>query len=155
MGYRPPQTKPGASGRPNFPDLRRIIQGTDVDSTRQLVKTAQEWGEHLARQKLTTSQIRTIFGLVRLIELSWPSDINDPERARRAERDLILLKPKLAYQAQRDADKNKQTQPVRQLEELLSPAIDLVQGDRDNFQRFVDFFEAVLAYHKAAGGGER
>jgi CRISPR-associated protein Csm2 len=141
--------------KPAQPDLRRIIQGTDVDSTRELVKAAKAWGEYLADQKLTTSQIRTIFGLVRLIELSWPSDVHDPERARKAERDLILLKPKLAYQAQRDAEKNKQTKPVQQLEQLLSPAIDLVQGNRDNFQRFVDFFEAILAYHKAAGGGER
>ncbi len=154
MGHRPPQPQAGAS-KPAQPDLRKIIQGTDVDSTRELVKAAEAWGKYLAQQKLTTSQIRTIFGLVRLIELSWPSDVNDPERARKAERDLILLKPKLAYQAQRDAEKNKQTKPVEQLAQLLTPAIDLVQGNRENFQRFVDFFEAILAYHKAAGGGER
>ncbi len=154
MGHRPLQPQGGAA-KPARPNLVKIIQNTDVDSARELVKAAEEWGKYLAEQKLTTSQIRTIFGLVRLIELSWPSDVNDPERARKAERDLILLKPKLAYQAQRDAEKNRQTQPVRQLEELLSPAIDLVQGNRDNFQRFVDFFEAILAYHKAAGGGER
>lgn len=154
MAPRSPQTQQGPA-RPAQPDLRRIIQGTDVDSTREMVKTARAWGEYLAQQKLTTSQIRTIFGLVRLIELSWPGDVDDPERARKAERDLILLKPKLAYQAQRDAEKNKQTRPVQQLEQLLSPAIDLVQGNRENFQRFVDFFEAILAYHKSAGGGER
>lgn len=153
MGRRP---QPQASlAKPAQPDLRKIIQGADVDSAREMVKAAKAWGEYLAQQKLTTSQIRTIFGLVRLIELSWPSDVDDPERARKAERDLILLKPKLAYQAQRDAEKNKETKPVQQLERLLSPAIDLVQGNRDNFQRFVDFFEAILAYHKAAGGGER
>ncbi|MEW6578008.1 MAG: type III-A CRISPR-associated protein Csm2 [Chloroflexota bacterium] len=27
-----------------------------------------------------------------------------------------------------------------------------MQGDRQNFQRFVDFFEAILAYHRSAGG---
>jgi len=35
---------------------------------------------------------------------------------------------------------------------VLSPAVDLVQGDADNFGRFVEFFEAILAYHKAYGG---
>jgi len=144
MGHRPPQPQAGPA-KPAQPDLRKIIQGTDVDSTRELVKAAEAWGKYLAAQKLTTSQIRTIFGLVRLIELSWPSDVDDPERARKAERDLILLKPKLAYQARRN-------KPVEQLAQLLSPAIDLVQGNRDNFQRFVDFFEAILAYHKAEGG---
>ncbi len=143
-----------APQRPRDPDLRTIIQGSDIESAQALVDAAQAWGTYLADKKvgLTSSQIRGIFGQVRQIEMNWPPDINDPERARRAARDLILLKPKLAYQAARDAEKNKNTQPVRQLEEILSPAIDLVQEDRGKFQRFVDFFEAILAYHRSAGG---
>ncbi|HEX9000884.1 MAG TPA: type III-A CRISPR-associated protein Csm2, partial [Blastocatellia bacterium] len=27
-----------------------------------------------------------------------------------------------------------------------------VGEDKEKFERFVDFFEAILAYHKAAGG---
>lgn len=147
-----------APDRPNAPqrlrdsDLQTIIQGSDIESAQALVKAAKAWGTYLAKVGLTSSQIRGIFGQVRQIEMNWPPDIDDPERARRAARDLILLKPKLVYQAARDAEKNKNTQPVRQLEEILSPAIDLIQEDRGKFQRFVDFFEAILAYHRSAGG---
>lgn len=140
------------SAQPQAPNFRLIIQGTDANSAKTLVETAQTWGEYLAKQGLTTSQIRGIFGQVRQIEMAWPLDVQNSQRVQAAERDLILLKPKLAYQAQRDAEKNKNTQPVRSLEGILIPAIDLVEGNRDNFQRFVDFFEAVLAYHRAAGG---
>ncbi|MEW6579786.1 MAG: type III-A CRISPR-associated protein Csm2, partial [Chloroflexota bacterium] len=105
--------------------MKAIIQGTDTQSARLLVDTAQAWGKYLADLDLTTSQIRAIFGQVRLIEMNWPPDVHDPERARRAERDLILLKPKLAYQARRDEEKNKSTKPVRQLEGILAGAIDL------------------------------
>lgn len=157
MGQRRPHSPQhsNATPKPPDPDLQAIIRGTDVESARLLVETAQQWGAYLASERLTSAQIRGIFGQVRQIEMGWPSDVSEPgqasEFARMAERELILLKPKLAYQAQRDAEKNRNA-PVRQLEQILSPAIDLVQGDRDNFQRFVDFFEAILAYHRSAGG---
>ncbi len=59
-------------------------------------------------------------------------------------RELILLKPKLRYQTAR---KNE----LEDLALLLIRAIDQVEN-REQFQRFADFFEAILAYHKAAGG---
>ena len=40
---------------------------------------------------------------------------------------------------------------MKVMSELLSSAIDLVGQDRNRFQNFVDFFEAILAYHTAAG----
>ncbi|MEI7470453.1 MAG: type III-A CRISPR-associated protein Csm2 [Chloroflexota bacterium] len=41
--------------------------------------------------------------------------------------------------------------------EVLEPALDCVvtaqaNDQAANFARFVEFFEAILAYHKAAGG---
>ena len=35
---------------------------------------------------------------------------------------------------------------------MLTWAINEVGENADHFARFVDFFEAILAYHKAAGG---
>jgi CRISPR/Cas system CSM-associated protein Csm2 small subunit len=35
---------------------------------------------------------------------------------------------------------------------VLSHAIDAVDSDASKFSRFADLFEAILAYHKAAGG---
>ena len=58
--------------------------------------------------------------------------------------DLVMLKPKLAYAAARNRE-------VTDLKDALTQAIDQVD-DEKKFKNFVDFFEATLAYHKAAGG---
>lgn len=127
---------------PSAQELQKIIQ---TDDTQFLVGWAETLGEGLARQ-LSTSQIRGVFGTVRQIEMNWQDEAG-PERNRRAWRDLLLLKPKLAYQARKERGRG-----VEILKQVLVPAIDAVDNDKANFQRFVDFFEAILAYHKAYGG---
>lgn len=123
-------------------DYRRII----VDGDAQVLTShAETIGTSLARQ-LTTSQIRNVFGTVRQIEMSWTPRATEKDQ-KYAARQLILLKPKLAYQARRERGKG-----VQELANVLMPAIDLVGEDRGHFQNFVDFFEAILAYHTAAGG---
>lgn len=129
-------------------DLQKIIQGEPDESAEKTVHWAKLLGEAL-KKELTTSQIRGIFGQVRRLEMNW-SPFSDAETTKNAYRDLLLLKPKIAYQAGRE--KEKKHFGVEELSKVLLPAIDLVQGNRDYFQRFVDFFEAILAYHKAAGG---
>ncbi|MFQ6102116.1 MAG: type III-A CRISPR-associated protein Csm2 [Anaerolineae bacterium] len=123
-------------------NLRSIIVDGNAEVT---VKQAEVLGRDLARQ-LTTNQIRNIFGTVRRIEMNWPENASE-EQARRAQRELLLLKPKMAYQAKRERGQGVQT-----LVNVLTDAIDLVGKDRTRFQYFVDFFEAILAYHKAHGG---
>ena len=123
-------------------DIAAIIDG-DVE---KLVVEAEKLGASLKDQKLTTNQIRNIFGTVRRIEMNWPENASE-EQARRAHRDLLLLKPKMAYQAKRERGRGMQM-----LTDVLSEAIDLVGKDWQKFQHFVDFFEAILAYHKAHGG---
>ena len=129
---------------PSPEELQRIIQQGD---TYLAVKYAQDLGERLATQ-LTSSQIRNVFTTARQIEMNWPVRAEGNE-VQRAVRQLVLLKPKLAYQASRA---QKGTFGMRVLRDLLAPAIDLVGEDRDRFQNFMDFFEAILAYHTAAGG---
>jgi len=123
-------------------DVRRIIVEGDSE---MLVARAEEIGQALSRQ-LTTSQIRNLFGTVRQIEMMWIPQATEDVR-RQACRQLLLLKPKLAYQARRERGKG-----VEILKDVLTPAIELVGDSRDRFQNFVDFFEAILAYHTAAGG---
>jgi len=123
---------------PSKEELKLII--TDPEGAEMMVKWAERIGQALARQ-LATNQIRSLFGEVRNIQGDW--QVN----SQRASRNLILLKPKMAYRAKRERGKG-----VEQLVSVLSPAIDLVNGNKDNFQRFVEFFEAILAYHKASGG---
>lgn len=132
----------------NLNDLRVII--TDPDGAEKLVKAADKLGKELKGMKLTTSQIRALFGEVRQIEAEWEMG---EEARRRALRRLILLKPKMAYRARREGGK-----AVQELVDVLQPALDEVVREKDtqkqdgNFSRFVEFFEAILAYHKAYGG---
>ena len=133
--------------------LKKIIEDGDNET---LVGAAERVGSALAREfRLTTSQVRGIFGTVRQIEMDWLRSGRGSEagaedtsgRERRAKRELALLKPRIAYQAKRERG-----QGVSELGQVLIPAIDLVADDKARFQNFVDFFEAILAYHRASGG---
>jgi CRISPR-associated protein Csm2 len=123
-------------------DLKKIIEQSDNEV---LVTQAKLVGTTLARQ-LTTSQIRGIFGSVRRIELDWQDQANS-DRLKRAQREFALLQPRLAYQARRERGRG-----VEELSNVLTPAMRLVGKDHGRFRNFVDFFEAILAYHKAEGG---
>jgi CRISPR-associated protein Csm2 len=130
----------------NLKDLNTIIVEGNAKTT---VEQARALGEKLAQQ-LTTNQIRNIFGTVRRIEMNWPEEPKtqaEHQRVVKAQRELLLLKPKMAYQAKRERGSG-----VRTLVDVLTDAIDLIDQDRTRFQHFVDFFEAILAYHKAYGG---
>lgn len=123
-----------------------VVQG----DAKLLTEKAEAIGNRLASQLgLTTNQIRNPFGTVRRIEMAWGPRATDREQ-QQAARQLILLKPKLAYQAAREKGAG-----VRALVMVLTPAIDLVGEDRERFQNFVDFFEAILAYHTEASARKR
>ena len=130
------------------PDVTKII--TDPEGAETLVRYADKLGQDLKNVGLATAQIRALFGEVRLIQAMW--SMSDQSR-QRALRRLILLKPKMAYRARRERGKG-----VQQLVDELNPALDEVVKEHDkqkqdgNFRRFVEFFEAILAYHKAYGG---
>jgi CRISPR-associated protein Csm2 len=115
---------------------------TDPKSTRSLVDWGEKLGAIFKSLQLSTSQIRNIFSTVRQIEMSWVKD--DEEERTSAINRLLLLKPKLAYQASRE-------KAVTGLADVLSEAINSVDS-REDLERFVNFFEAILAYHTAAGG---
>lgn len=122
----------------------RVIAIITQDEPKMLVEEAEQAGEELAAKKLTKSQIRNLFGTVRQIQMNWPPSLSSEEEKSRV-RELLLLKPKLAYQAARQ-DK------VKPLADVLDLAIDQVDGKRERFQRFVELFEAILAYHTKYGG---
>ena len=111
-------------------DARVITEGGEI-----LVKEAEQRGRQLARD-LTTSQIRNIYGAVKKMQMKGQLDTHK----------LLMLKPKLAYAAKRHGG------GVDTLKDVLTQAIDLVENEQEKFNRFVDFFEAILAYHKFYGG---
>jgi CRISPR-associated protein Csm2 len=122
-------------------DIQAIIVKGDAD---RLIKRAKEIGRSLKGAGLSMAQIRGIFGTVRRIEMRWTEKASEKAQEL-AMRQLLLLQPKLEYQARRQKE-------VRGLKDVLIPAIEQVQGDRERFGRFVEFFEAILAYHVAEGG---
>ncbi len=132
-------------------DLKTII--TDKNGAETLVKVADQLGGELKGLGLSTGQVRALFGEVRQIEAEWGTSAESRQRALRR---LILLKPKLAYRAHRE--RGRAERAVQALVDVLQPALDEVTGEKDptrqdeNFTRFVEFFEAILAYHKAHGG---
>lgn len=106
-----------------------------------------EYAERLAKDihsDVSTSQIRNIYGTVKKLEMQNEFD-------NQAYRQLLLLKPKLAYA--RGRAETKKRPAFEKLEQALGHAIDAVNlEDREAFKRFCNFFEAILAYHKAYGG---
>ncbi|OQY56344.1 MAG: type III-A CRISPR-associated protein Csm2 [Desulfobacteraceae bacterium 4572_88] len=118
---------------PDKNTIKRIIDG----DSKTLVAEAERLGNQLKENGLTTSQIRNVFGSVKKMEMKG---FNADE--------LRLLKPKLAYAASRPGAKPG----TKTLRSVLSDAIDCVGDGEDNFLNFCNFFEAILAYHRAAGG---
>jgi len=125
------------------PRIAQII--TEEASGGELVKFAEQTAITLVKNNLRNAQIRNIFTEVRKIDALR---MQDPDAALRR---LQMLKPKLAYQAARQ-------KPVKHLQDVLTEAVNQVAKvqdpeDREKaFDRFMDLFEAILAYHRANGG---
>ncbi len=91
-------------------------------------------GEMCKKGKLTTNQLRRFFGEVKRQEMQGYDETQ-----------FILLKPKLAYAVGRDKENTK----IDEFYQLMSPLIDAVT-DQKSFENFIQVFEAVVAFHKAA-----
>ncbi len=137
-------------------NLQQVKKIVNSDDPQLLVEQARAIGKQAAEAKLTTNQIRNVYGPVRQIELTWPevgdtSGEKEQQRASAAYRQVVLLKPKMGYLAARDPK-------LADLELILGAGIDeiaLATSEKERhvrFKRFVEFFEAILAYHKKFGG---
>lgn len=129
---------------------------------RDSIKWAQEFGEFLAqadrdrdnRQKeLSTSQIRRFFGLIKRLQAKGYTD--------ETRTDLIMLTPQLAYAVGRDKKKTKQGlkdgSKIHYFYKEITKAIDAVEADtieleQKYFKNLVNLVEAIVAYHRFAGG---
>ncbi len=137
---------------PNYPNFKGtwITKGLDNEAVGWIEDFAKRLVEYdpsnnTRRQEyLSTSQFRNIFGEIRSIQ-QIPEKDNQKKKNR-----IILLKPKIAY-AQK---KTKTTGFPKDFKDKLDEALELVINASDekfntNFNNFVDFVEALLAYHKA------
>lgn len=105
------------------------------------------FGRYAKNEGLTTVQIRSIYGEVKRLQMR-------AEKIADILPNLRMLKPKLAYAAARA---NKEG--TKELKNLLSLMLDSLTVNgiseeelKKRFENFANFFEAILAYHKAYGG---
>ncbi len=127
-----PHQAPGVSAPAS--DMKRIISDGD---TAYMVEEAEKLGSDFFANGLTTSQIRAVFGSVARMRMSgFDAD------------EFIMLKPRLAYAAGR----GKGNKALEAFASVMQRAVTEVGRDAKKFDRFYNFFEAVLAYHKAHGG---
>jgi CRISPR-associated protein Csm2 len=133
------------------------------------INFTEKFGEYLAKNGLTTSQIRNVYGEVKRIELKANIELSKDDSGKALKNDkgekirkfvddvfeeetsFLLLKPKIAYAAKR-----KGGQAMDEFKKVMDLAHKATQKDKatdaGSFKRFCEFFEAILAYHKAAGG---
>jgi len=117
-------------------------------SPEEINQIAQFQGEKFARG-IKTNQIRNIFSTITKIRNDFKSNKGKFEESIR--RELVMLKPKLAYAAGRNPD-------VRPFQELFDSAINgVIQSSKpeEALRNFFDLAEAVVAYHKFYGGKDK
>lgn len=106
----------------------------------KLVTIADHLGSEFVNAKIGTSQIRNVFSEIKRIQQGWKKDKSFDQ----LKRDLILLKPKLAYASGRKVN-------IGPFKNALEDAVDAVINStkqEDAVDNFFELTEAMVAYHK-------
>lgn len=118
------------------------LDGLAEWDARDLVERADGIGRELKNKNVTTSQIRNFLDEVNRIEAD-----NRRNKGSFDGSQVVFLDIQLAYAAGRE-DK------LKDFTRLFSAAIKQVRSKED-FDRFVKFTQAVVAYHRFHGGSNR
>ncbi|MEO0239573.1 MAG: type III-A CRISPR-associated protein Csm2 [candidate division WOR-3 bacterium] len=120
----------------------------NAETLKDLLKRIDKFAEELKGSGVKTTQIRKFYDKLRSLELklekSKLSSQKKEELNEQVRIGVLSLKPLLAYAVGRN-DK------LKGLVEVLNVAIDKVR-DYDDFKKFVEFFQTIVAYHKYHGG---
>lgn len=116
--------------------IPHIIKG----NVSYMIAVARITGEYLGqelpkRERLYLHQIRKVFGSIKKIQMK-----------KFDRKSLLLLKPQLIF----TSVKNDSNLGIQILRDILVEAIEHVEEKEEYFKNFVDFLEAILAYHQAA-----
>lgn len=103
--------------------------------TKDTVNYCDQFGKHLQANRLSTSQIRNVYGELKRIQMKGFEN---------EKTSFILLKPKMAYSVARD-------RKLEDMKKVFDKAYDAVDTSA-HFENLMDFMEAVLAFHKSYGG---
>lgn len=131
--------------------LDRIPSFIKGENQKEMIESCKVLGRRFSNNDLSTSQIRNVYGEVKKIQMK-NSMLKENEKINIVP--LRMLLPKLAYSAARAKKKG-----TSELKDILSKGIETVldvENDSEEiikrFEMFSNFFEAILAYHKAEGG---
>lgn len=103
-----------------------------------MVTYAEEAGMFMAKNGLTNSKIRSIYGEIKRIQMGKYED---------EKTSFLLLRPKVAYAAGRDSHNNG----LALFKRIFDEASTYVTNQK-SLNNFHNLFEAILAYHKSHGG---
>jgi CRISPR-associated protein Csm2 len=95
---------------------------------------------------VTTSQMRNIFSEVKRIEVK----VIDQEQYDKNRSYILLLRPKIAYSTARVLASKRDSRMI-ELREVLEKCL-LAIENYQQFKRFSQIFEGIIAYHKVYGG---
>jgi len=150
-GGRNRRNSPSPSPPPEFQSIKGEIESLERFGDlkpEKLVGYAEKIGRLLKDGSITTTKLRKFLEAVNSGLSAYrdrPSDFRN-DRA-------VFLKPQLAYAVGRE--KGRSESCLRGFSEVLFASIDRVGNGEDGFrdyERFVDFFQAVVAYHRYHGG---
>lgn len=118
----------------------RDLKDLSSVAAERIVEIAEDVGKRLSPKgiNLKINQIRRFLDEARQIEVDVKRGAFPADR-------IILLLPKLAYAVGRE-------QKVRDLMNVLDPAIRSASRSKENFQKFLRLLEGIVAYHRFYGG---
>jgi CRISPR-associated protein Csm2 len=119
------------------------VTGDDPINT-QTINWAHDLGQYLASggktDAMTTSQIRKFFGEVKRIQADFQKHKDDAP----------MLSAKLAYAVGRQKGKER----IKKFYIEFDKAIKAIDGNEENYNRFVKLLESTVAFHKFHGGND-
>ncbi|VEP18160.1 Type III-A CRISPR-associated protein Csm2 [Hyella patelloides LEGE 07179] len=130
--------------------IEKSKNGLHEYKVRPLVEDTEKFSDHLKKYGLKTNHLRRFLDSLkqlkaRLAKTGKIEDIQD---------DLYFLQPQLAFAAARkkqEMRKGDSLNPAQDFCNVVTAGIKKVHSEKD-FYRLVQLVEAIIAYHKAAGG---
>ena len=109
-----------------------------------LVTISEALSQLLVANGVSSNRIRNVFGYIKKLEADTLT--SKDKLSEDTYHKLRLLSPKLAYIIGRSRDKEEEA--LRVLKDYFDESIEKIEYDKKKFKTFVDFFEAILSYHK-------
>ncbi len=122
-------------------------EGLSNYEMRKLVLDANLLGTHLKEKNLKTTQVRKFLDAIKRIKTEMSVSSESQGFSAKLSDKTQFLRVQLAYAKSRHAE-------VEPFKRVMDEAIERVR-DASDFERLVQLIEAIIAYHKAAGGRDQ